>query len=497
MKKCFFFLLLVLPGLPSLLWAQWTNLGDAVNTNVAYAADYPSLSVLNQTPEVSFIGTTGTGSAGNAYVVEWKNNAAWSQVGSSLNQSNSQTAYSPSLAQSSETSDVAWAEEVNGVSLLYAKSRALDDWYPLGSVCLNQQGGHSAIMPSLAMQGTSPFVAWCESSGLSHVIYVKNWQSPTWVPVGTQALNVNDLGAWEGLEPAMCASDSTPYAAWTEKPLLGNSITAASQIYVKTWADSSWTLLGNSSINHNAQRHAQQPSMTLHQGRPVVAWSEYDGQSWKIIVKRWTGSAWEQTGGALNVNPAQDASQPSISSDGNKVLAVAWREQSVSATQIYARYWDNKTWVLLDASLNKIQGNSASRPQIKVCSGNIYVAWSETTALGSNVYLNKWSGDLPIYNPVQGNYFQAWGNRFNPVRNETTTMVWNLTKDASVSITLYTLDGQKVRNLVNNQASSAEVQGQAVWDGKNDKNSLVASGIYLALLEAGDFKKWVKIGVVK
>jgi hypothetical protein len=54
--------------------------------------------------------------------------------------------------------------------------------------------------------------------------------------------------------------------------------------------------------------------------------------------------------------------------------------------------------------------------------------------------------------------------------------------DSSV-IRIYTLSGELVREY-------ADVSNRALWDGKNQQNSDVASGVYLYRLEAPDGQKY-------
>jgi hypothetical protein len=73
-------------------------------------------------------------------------------------------------------------------------------------------------------------------------------------------------------------------------------------------------------------------------GNPVVTWTEFDGTSNNVYVKRWTGTAWEQVGNSfLDVNTNRDAYAPSIAlgSSGNPV--VAWSETDGTSNNIYVK----------------------------------------------------------------------------------------------------------------------------------------------------------------
>ena len=85
---------------------------------------------------------------------------------------------------------------------------------------------------------------------------------------------------------------------------------------------------------------------------------------------------------------------------------------------------------------------------------------------------------LPLANALSQNY----PNPFNPE----TTIPYDLSSDAIVSLTIYNIAGQVVRKLVDGEALAAG-QYQAVWDGRSESGASVASGMYFYLLRASDF----------
>lgn len=72
--------------------------------------------------------------------------------------------------------------------------------------------------------------------------------------------------------------------------------------------------------------------------------------------------------------------------------------------------------------------------------------------------------------------FKLIGNYPNPF-NPTTTIVFNLPIKGKVLISIYNHLGEKIRDIVNEEFSSGE--NKIVWDGLNDNNKTVCSGIYL------------------
>ncbi|MBN1326588.1 MAG: T9SS type A sorting domain-containing protein, partial [Candidatus Cloacimonetes bacterium] len=77
--------------------------------------------------------------------------------------------------------------------------------------------------------------------------------------------------------------------------------------------------------------------------------------------------------------------------------------------------------------------------------------------------------EIPAFNFILKNY----PNPFNP----TTTISFNLATETNVSVDIYNVKGQKVKTLVNERMP--EGQHEVIWDGLNQDNNSVSSGVYL------------------
>jgi len=75
---------------------------------------------------------------------------------------------------------------------------------------------------------------------------------------------------------------------------------------------------------------------------------------------------------------------------------------------------------------------------------------------------------------------QNYPNPFNP----TTTIKFALPEAGAVSLSIYNLNGQLVRQLVNGEYKSGRYE--VVWDGRSDAGISVATGLYVYVLRAGD-----------
>ncbi len=81
----------------------------------------------------------------------------------------------------------------------------------------------------------------------------------------------------------------------------------------------------------------------------------------------------------------------------------------------------------------------------------------------------------------------VYPNPFMPKNGDTIMRITNIPAGAKIEI--YTITGRAVREL------TADSSGLAVWDTRNDEGTLVASGIYLAILRSGGEKHTTQLAV--
>ena len=113
-----------------------------------------------------------------------------------------------------------------------------------------------------------------------------------------------------------------------------------------------------------------------------------------------------------------------------------------------------------------------------------YVGYQDTTNCGQVSITEQ---ILPItyelYNP--------YPNPFNPV----TTLRYDLPEDALVNITIYDMMGRQVKTLINEEQTA--VYRSLQWNATNDAGSPVSAGIYLYMIQAGDFRQTKKMVLLK
>ncbi|HMV25909.1 MAG TPA: FlgD immunoglobulin-like domain containing protein [bacterium] len=119
----------------------------------------------------------------------------------------------------------------------------------------------------------------------------------------------------------------------------------------------------------------------------------------------------------------------------------------------------------------------------KTLAGTFYEsAYTDTTG-----EMQKDLSTIPMEFGLESNF----PNPFNP----TTTLRYALKEDVRVSLKVYNLLGQEVRNLVNEHQTAGFKN--VLWDGKNNQGKQVPSGVYIYRLEAGSFKMSKKMNLIK
>lgn len=86
-----------------------------------------------------------------------------------------------------------------------------------------------------------------------------------------------------------------------------------------------------------------------------------------------------------------------------------------------------------------------------------------------------------------------WQNYPNPFNPET-EIRFALPEASAVKLTVFSLLGERVRTLVEQECSAGF--HRVIWDGKDERGRLRASGIYLYRLQAGEFVQVKKMSLL-
>ena len=104
---------------------------------------------------------------------------------------------------------------------------------------------------------------------------------------------------------------------------------------------------------------------------------------------------------------------------------------------------------------------------------------------------NATSVETAKQSPASFTLSTAYPNPFNA----STTISFTLNQPGIVSLAVYNLTGQKVRELAEGNYSAGS--HTAVWDGRDDSGNAVSSGVYLARMESDGVSKVVRMAMVK
>jgi flagellar hook assembly protein FlgD len=91
--------------------------------------------------------------------------------------------------------------------------------------------------------------------------------------------------------------------------------------------------------------------------------------------------------------------------------------------------------------------------------------------------------EVPNSDLVETIHFELYENYPNPF-NPTTTISFNLPKNAPVNLEIFNLKGQKVRTLINSELKAGK--HNIVWNGLDNNGKPVASGVYFYRLSNGE-----------
>ncbi len=110
--------------------------------------------------------------------------------------------------------------------------------------------------------------------------------------------------------------------------------------------------------------------------------------------------------------------------------------------------------------------------------------WYQVTAL-------MWAVDVALPEILTNTLYQPYPNPFNPM----TTVEYMVAEESPVTITVFNLRGERLRTLVREGKPPGIYC--VVWDGKDDTNQTVASGVYFCHLQIGGYESVKKMLMLK
>lgn len=154
--------------------------------------------------------------------------------------------------------------------------------------------------------------------------------------------------------------------------------------------------------------------------------------------------------------------------------------------------------VLFDTTLSSTQLAFFAPPVLqqnrywwRVRGGNA-TGWGFFSAARLFIYLGPTTDvESPSLPPISFRLHQNYPNPFNPA----TVIRYQLPVSAPVKLSIYSIDGQLVRTLVDEQKQAG--LHHVVWNGRNDAGARLPSGAYLYRIEAGEFRDVRRMLLIK
>ena len=109
-------------------------------------------------------------------------------------------------------------------------------------------------------------------------------------------------------------------------------------------------------------------------------------------------------------------------------------------------------------------------------------------------HLVLWAGASESASAVIPTAYRLFPNAPNPF-NAATALRYTLPEAGIIRLTIYGIDGQVVRTLVQEKQEAG--WHRVIWDGRDTKDDEVASGLYLGRLSVGSFEAACKLMLVR
>jgi hypothetical protein len=208
------------------------------------------------------------------------------------------------------------------------------------------------------------------------VTYLKRWDGTTWQDVGTP-LN--------GYNPTLVLDKKdVPYLSYIRTAATGY------EVVVVYWDGQAWQQLGDV-LTENLFDVSHTLSFILDdEGMPIIAFIGLsESEQPKLIIKRWSGTAWQSLGEDSVVVTGHNPFDASLDyRDGKLVLATIEAKPQTFDFEppqtLFVKTWNGESWQLLSEGPVSLD---AACPVIQVDSqGNLYVAWSQIVSDGHTAY---------------------------------------------------------------------------------------------------------------
>ncbi len=264
-----------------------------------------------------------------------------------------------------------------------------------GTNGLAKDATKNGVVPKLVELSSKLYGTWQESTGtvdqIRAAVYGDDDMTGAWTFVdGNLSTGLNYDTTMSARNPDVTIFNSKLTMVWDEP----HNTTGARQIRVKQYGGNdsapSWSFMDGGAavgINRNSARIAQTPRLVATSSSLYVTFTEENGSAnTQIRVKKYNTGSWtnfdtSNAENGLNINPARNATSPSIAYLAGR-LYLAWQEvsnTSVDTVHVSCNEDENaNTWAPIDGvGLNRVAARHARFPRLTVFNNKIYATWIE------------------------------------------------------------------------------------------------------------------------
>jgi type IX secretion system substrate protein/dockerin type I repeat protein len=201
-----------------------------------------------------------------------------------------------------------------------------------------------------------------------------------------------------------------------------------------------------------------------------------------LVVGLGIGQAFDFENDNLPVNWILEGNIITINTDGNAVEIYGTIDDEYCHIEIVDNGVETKTWID-----NEEIKNISSRGEFEISLPTGFeVLWVKARNLNNPTSTEP--NNIPeVKNQLHGNY----PNPFNP----STTISFNITESNNVELEIYNVKGQIVQTLVDERLEAGS--HQVFWNGKDQNNKSVTSGVYFYKMKCGSYTSTKKMILMK
>ena len=375
---------------------------------------------------------------------------------------------------------VVWQDDRNGNYDIYAQRYNAAGTLQ-GDNLVVENGSASQISPSVAMDSLGNFVVvWQDSVNGNWDIFGLRFNS-SGTPQGTK-FKVNESAGTDSsqITPTVGMDKNGNFVvAWYD---CRNSSQMKGDIYSQRFNSSGGAIGNNFLVSGDLGSQVQiEPTISVSgSGDFIIAWADWRNSQSDIYAQRYNSTG-ETEGINFRVNSATGYISwryPSVALTPSDEFVITWTHNNDIIAQEY-----NSSGVAVDGNflVNNYSTASQNRSDVSSTGAYTYFVWQDyrNGVTNPDIYAKVvtwgWS-EVPEdrEDGVSGEFAlgQNYPNPFNPQ----TSISFHLKQSGKVSIRVYNILGQRVRDLVDGYYQNGE--HKADWDGKDDNGKDVSTGIY-------------------